>query len=97
MGEVKDARDLHLDRAVALKLIREDRGVSSDVKQRFVQEARILARLEHPNIIPIHDLDKDHEGRVFYTMKKVQGLNLKQVLDGIRKGDAEMVAKHSLS
>ncbi len=97
MGSVKDARDLHLDRSVALKIIREDREISNDLKQRFVQEARILARLEHPNIIPIHDLDKDGQGRVFYTMKKVQGMDLKQVLDGIRNGDEEVICKHSLN
>ena len=77
MGEVKDARDLHLDRPVAMKVIRAERDGSRDIKQRFVQEARILAQLEHPNIIPIHDLDKDEQGRVFYTMKKIQGKDLK--------------------
>jgi serine/threonine protein kinase/Leucine-rich repeat (LRR) protein len=97
MGEVKDARDLHLDRPVAMKVIRAERDGSRDIKQRFVQEARILAQLEHPNIIPIHDLDKDEQGRVFYTMKKVQGMDLKQVLDGVRDGDAEVLAKHSLN
>ncbi len=97
MGEILEARDLNFGRQVAMKVVRDGRDVSREVRLRFVQEARILSELEHPNIVPVHDLDKDREGRVFYTMKLVRGLNLKQVLDGIRKNDGAIVAKHPLN
>ena len=97
MGEILEARDLNFGRMVAMKVVRDGRDVERDIRLRFVQEARILSELEHPNIVPVHDLDKNAEGRVFYTMKLVRGLNLKQVLDGIRDGDEELVEKHSLN
>ena len=96
MGEVLEARDLHFGRAVAMKVIRADRDPSREMRLRFVQEARILSQLEHPNIVPVYDLDKDEQGRVFYTMKKVQGVTLKEVINRLKTGDAETVAKYPL-
>lgn len=97
MGEVLAADDLHFGRSVAMKVIREDREISRETRLRFVQEARILAQLEHPGIVPVYDLDKDPQGRVFYTMKFVRGSTLLEVLQRIKEGDATTLAQYPLS
>ena len=75
MGTVYLAEDSQLGRAVALKVL----GIADstpDRAARMLREARILARLEHPGIVPIHDAGTLADGRVFYAMKLVQGARL---------------------
>jgi serine/threonine protein kinase/Leucine-rich repeat (LRR) protein len=97
MGEVLAADDLHFGRSVAMKVILQDREISRETRLRFVQEARILAQLEHPGIVPVYDLDKDPQGRVFYTMKFVRGSTLLEVLQRIKEGDATTLVQYPLS
>ena len=77
--EVVSVTDPELGREVSVKRLRagESSRVSSD---RLVREARIQARLDHPAIPPIHELGKDAEGRPFFTMKKLGGQTLAEVL-----------------
>jgi len=75
MGTVYLARDQDLDREVALKVV--DGG--SGLAERTVREARILARLEHPGIVPVHDVGTLPDGRVFYVMKRVRGRRLDEL------------------
>ena len=70
MGCVYAAVQTALDRVVALKQARAGDGAGSPL---FLREASLTGRLEHPNIIPIHDLGRDEEGRLFYAMKLVEG------------------------
>jgi len=72
MGTVYLVHDRDLDREVALKVVDGD----GDLADRALQEARILARLEHPGIVPVHDVGRLPDGRVFYAMKKVRGQRL---------------------
>lgn len=75
MGSVFLAEDLVLHRRVALKVLRaEDAG--GDLAERMLREAHILAALEHPGIVPVHDAGTLPDGRVFYTMKYVEGKRL---------------------
>ncbi|HEY2149751.1 MAG TPA: serine/threonine-protein kinase [Vicinamibacterales bacterium] len=75
MGVVYLARDAALDREVALKIV--DRPSDTDgMAARLAQEARILARLEHPGIVPVHDFGELPDGRWFYAMKRVRGERL---------------------
>ncbi len=92
MGNILDARDQTLGRTVAMKRILLERDTHPDARRRFIREATILARLEHPNIVPIHELGKDDAGRLFYVMKKVEGRTLQSVIDGLKSGDRETVA-----
>jgi serine/threonine protein kinase len=69
MGVVYLARDTVLDREVALKIGDAVRAVPSEP----INEARILARLEHPGIVPVHDCGQLPDGRLFYAMKRVRG------------------------
>jgi serine/threonine protein kinase len=78
MGTVYRARDLALDRDVALKVLRVDvAGPEAEVRLR--REARILARLEHPGIVPVHDVGTLADGRVYYVMKLVRGDRLERL------------------
>jgi predicted Ser/Thr protein kinase len=79
MGVVYVARQTALGRMVALKRLRrdDDRGQG---RERFLAEAAVTGRLDHPNIVPIHDVGVDEQGLPFYTMKRVSGRPWSQVL-----------------
>lgn len=75
MGIVYRARDAALERDVALKVLNAP-DAAGDLRRRLVEEARHLARLEHPGIVPVHDVGELPDGRVFYVMRHVQGERL---------------------
>jgi eukaryotic-like serine/threonine-protein kinase len=75
MGVVYAAEDTRLGRRVALKVL-DLPDSTGDLEQRLLQEARVLARLEHPGIVPVHDVGRLSDGRVFYAMKFVEGKQL---------------------
>jgi eukaryotic-like serine/threonine-protein kinase len=75
MGVVYLAREVHLDRMVAIKVIPPDRATDESLKQRFLREARLAAKLSHPNIIPIHSVEETGDF-VFYVMAFVDGESL---------------------
>ena len=85
MGRVVQAWDAELRRAVALKVLRGD-PVDARQRRRFLEEAQIAAQLDHPGIVPIHELGLDADGRPFFSMKLVRGLDLDQVLAAARTG-----------
>jgi serine/threonine protein kinase len=76
MGRVFSARDETLGRDVAIKVSHAS-GAGADLDRRLRQEAEVLARLEHPGIVPVHDLGHLADGRIFYVMKYVQGRTLR--------------------
>lgn len=83
MGTVYLARDRELDREVALKVLRAP--APADAEQlRMLREARILASLEHPGIVPVHDVGTLADGRLFYVMKHVRGERLDEFAHGAR-------------
>ena len=75
MGVVYEAEDLELDRRVAVKVLAPELS-SSDAAARLRREARIVARLEHPGIVPVHDVGELADGRIYYAMKLVRGTRL---------------------
>ncbi len=77
MGEVWLARDGEVGRQVALKKLRGERV---DQQERFMAEAQITGQLEHPSIVPLHDLGVDEDGCPFYIMKFVHGRTLKDAI-----------------
>ena len=78
MGEVWAAEDTVLRREVAVKWARAD--VDPELAERLLREARIMATLDHPGIVPVHDAGIDAEGRPYYTMRVVRGQRLDQAL-----------------
>jgi eukaryotic-like serine/threonine-protein kinase len=75
MGSVYLAEDVELQRKVALKVMNLT-DPNGDIAKRMWKEARIVAQLEHPGIVPIHDVGVLPDDRVFYAMKYVQGSRL---------------------
>jgi eukaryotic-like serine/threonine-protein kinase len=82
MGVVYTAEDETLQRRVALKVL-EVPGSDGELASRLMREARVLALLEHPGIVPVHDVGTLADGRVFYTMKFVEGQRLDRYLEGV--------------
>jgi serine/threonine protein kinase len=80
MGVVYAAQDRVLEREVAVKVLDRAAG-DSDAARRLRSEARILALLEHPGIVPVHDAGTLPDGRVFYVMKLVRGERLDVALE----------------
>ncbi|HET9480855.1 MAG TPA: serine/threonine-protein kinase [Candidatus Polarisedimenticolia bacterium] len=78
MGTVYRVRDAELDRDVALKVLTVP-DPDGSLAARLLAEARHLARLEHPNIVPVYDVGRLPDGRVFYAMKLVRGRRLDEV------------------
>jgi tRNA A-37 threonylcarbamoyl transferase component Bud32 len=80
MGAVYKARQPKLDRLVALKVLPPDAGRDAQFAERFLREARALARLHHPHIVGVHDFGETANGLHYFLMEYVDGVNLRQVL-----------------
>src|SRR5881296_3038175 len=79
MGEVFRARDMRLNRDVAVKVLPKDFVADADRLRRFEQEAKTLAALNHPNILTIHDAGV-HEGAPYLVSELLEGKTLREVL-----------------
>jgi eukaryotic-like serine/threonine-protein kinase len=75
MGTVYLASDRELDRLVAIKALNTP-VVTDGLRERMIREAQIIARLEHPGIVPVHDAGTLPDGRIYYAMKYVRGSRL---------------------
>lgn len=82
MGVVYAAEDTTLQRRIALKVL-DTPDANGEMATRLVREAHVLARLEHPGIVPVHDVGTLADGRVFYTMKFVEGRRLDDFIGGV--------------
>jgi len=82
MGTIYAALDETLHRRVALKIL-DVPVADDDFARRLNREARVLARLEHPGIVPVHDVGTLSDGRVFYTMKFVEGQRLDRHIEAV--------------
>ncbi len=95
MGTIHEARQTAMGRKVAMKVMLHawhERSVG-----RFLDEARITGMLEHPNIVPVHELGLDGDGQLFYTMKFVRGVTLAEVVAGLSLGRPEAARKYPLA
>ena len=90
MGRVIEAWDPDLRRPLAIKLIAGDRALTSRRLGRFVAEAQISAQLEHPNLVPVHDVGLLPDGRAWFAMRKVEGRSLHEVIYLLSQDDPEM-------
>jgi eukaryotic-like serine/threonine-protein kinase len=80
MGEVHLCKDARIGRDVAMKVVHRDRGARSDLRSRFLREARVQGQLEHPAIVPVYDLDVLPDGALYFTMKRILGVTLADVV-----------------
>jgi serine/threonine-protein kinase len=84
MGRVALVRDVRIGRDVAVKELRLDRELTAEDRARFLREARVQGQLEHPSIVPVYDIDQRPDGAIFFTMRRVVGRTLQEILDDLR-------------
>lgn len=96
MGAILEGSDRKLGRTIAVKVMLPESGSSEEQTRRFVQEAAVLGKLEHPNIVPIHDLGRDSSGQLYYTMKRVNGRTLQDILNDLRSENPDALAQYNL-
>jgi serine/threonine protein kinase len=88
--------DLNLHRKVAYKSLHQDLQDSEIETQRFVREARVTANIQHPGTVPVYELGRDRGGQLFFTMKRVKGQDLRQILLDLKHEVPDVVEKFPL-
>ncbi|MCA8961600.1 MAG: tetratricopeptide repeat protein [Planctomycetes bacterium] len=97
MGRILAVWDRDLGRELAMKVvIDEGRHSKADLLERFLREARITSRLEHPGVVPVHEVGVDDEGRVFFTMRRIRGRELGEVFASSRGHDSDWSVHRAL-
>jgi serine/threonine-protein kinase len=87
MGEVRIAADMRIGRTVAIKVIRPDGAKRPRLRARFLFEAKMQGQLEHPSIVPVYDLGVRPDGSEYFTMRRVRGRTLHEVLKARKLGE----------
>lgn len=88
--------DENLGRTVVMKTLQPQFQNLETYQKRFLREARVTAQIPHPCTIPVYELSRDAEGNAYFTMKKLQGRDLSDILDRIAEGDQETIRKYPL-
>lgn len=91
---VYSAHDTYFDRDVAVKILHHDQKSNKKRIERFLHEARMTAKLEHPNILPVFDMHTDDDGACYFTMRKAEGISLR---DAITELEHNATAKNKIS
>jgi len=94
MGRIYLCRDERVGRDVAMKVLRTKYAKAPDTLARFVREARIQGQLEHPSIVPVYDLMRRPNGDVCFTMKRVRGKTIEQIVDGLTHKDKAFIERY---
>jgi serine/threonine-protein kinase len=89
--------DENLGRTVVMKTLQPQYQNLETYQKRFLREARVTAQIPHPCTIPVYELSRDAEGNAYFTMKRLRGRDLSEILDRIAEGDAEVTARYPLT
>ena len=89
IGVITSCLDPNLGRRVAVKTLRGKYATIEGLRLRFVREARVMSQLEHPNIVPVHELGERPDGTLYFTMKQVYGESLEWVLQRLEDHDPD--------
>jgi serine/threonine protein kinase len=95
IGSVLSGYESSLKRDIAIKILRPAYRSKKKFLNRFIREARATAQIEHPNIVPVHELGVMDELGVFFTMKKVEGENLRTVIQKLNENDPVYLSKYT--
>jgi serine/threonine-protein kinase len=95
MGEVTLVKDNDIGRTVAVKRLLSPSQSPDDIA-RFIEEIRTIGQLEHPNIVPIHDVGVDEQGQLFFVMKHIEGETLEAILEKLAAGDPKTCERYTL-
>ena len=97
-GVVEQAMDRQLQRPVAIKRMAAENTVSDELRERFLYEARITSQLQHPGIVPVHELsDGQAEADTFYVMKLLTGASFRQAIKSAHDSFSDSKSKNSHS
>ena len=88
--------DTMMGRSVAMKTLLPDFAQDKRERRRFLREARVTAQLQHPNTVPVYEIGRDDQSRLYFTMKRIAGENFFQVIKKLSKGNAKTVATYPL-
>jgi len=97
MKTVFKVRDRDTVRHIAMAVISDEADIVDNDIARFIKEARITANLEHPNIVPVHDIGVDKDGSPYFTMKMVEGETLADIVIELRDDNSLYHEKYNLS
>ena len=95
IGTVFSAQDPALHREIAIKILRPAYRNQLKHVGSFIREARITAQIDHPNVIPVHRLGVFDDAGIYFTMKRVRGVTLAQILRKLKEGDQTMLATYT--
>ena len=83
MGAVYQVEDTLLERRLAMKVLHDGLTSCDEITERFLAEARLTAQLQHPGIVPVHDMGNLPDGRVFFTMREVKGRSFQEYIQAV--------------
>ncbi len=95
VGVVSVHLDRRIGRRVALKQLRPSLAREEQTRARFLREAQVQGQLEHPAVVPVYDLGVDADGAPFFTMKTIQGVTVREILEELRAGDGVAQRKYT--
>ena len=96
MGEVRRVYDTELRRTVAMKTLKDSLAVQTPAMERFLEEAQTSAQLQHPGIIPVHDLGRLPDGTVYFTMQEIRGITLASCIGALHREASDSASLHRL-
>jgi serine/threonine protein kinase/formylglycine-generating enzyme required for sulfatase activity len=104
MGAVLSVRDAYLNRELAMKVMlqsgtgstAEDRQFAHQSLGRFLEEAQVTSQLDHPGVVPVHELGIDPAGNVFFTMRLVRGQTLREIFDKVQRAEEGWTRQRAL-
>ena len=83
-------------RVVAMKRLLPEYAIDQHERRRFLREARVTAQLQHPNTVPVYDIGCDENGMLYFTMKRIAGENLFEIIKRLAQGDEATSEKYDL-
>jgi len=95
-AELHSCRDNNLGRTVVMKTLHKQLANHENLRARFLREARVTAQLQHPNTVPVYEIGHDREGNLYFTMKKVEGETLRDILEQQVLGDRRAIETYNL-
>ncbi|RIK73337.1 MAG: serine/threonine protein kinase [Planctomycetota bacterium] len=93
---LRTCRDRNLGRTVVMKTLHPHLANNDYMQSRFLREARVTAQLQHPVTVPVYDLGRDLEDRLYFTMKKVEGETVRSIIERQAKNDPQALAQFNL-
>jgi len=95
-AELRSCLDNNLGRTVVMKILHPHLANNEYMRARFLREARVTSQLQHPNTVPVYEIGHDVQGRLYFTMKKVEGETIREILENQIAGDPSAIQTYNL-